>query len=241
MRFIVTSDTLVEKFKQEAKKVKRKHGGTHADALDRVARQHGYNHWNHVKQCAKQTAFQGMTVAAACEDYIERAQAKKLKFEVKELNPDDQPLILFSTLDGDAWIVAPSARRALCLCWQGERQEFKIEEDSKGIAVGWDADYQPAEGYGFSVDSQNPKIGKRVILGYPIEEIEDIGDHFRISPAMRHLFLGEGTEPLTDELVAELVSKGWPMERLIEARENGMAYSRPRNSIIGAPMTDLDP
>jgi hypothetical protein len=240
MRFIVTSDTLVEKFKQEAKKVKRKENGTHADALDRVARQHGYNHWHHVMSCAKQTTFQGMTVAAACEDYIERAKAGKERFGAKELNPEEPSLVFFSTAEGDSWVVHPGARRALCLCWKGERQEFKIEEDNKGVAVPWNADYRPAEDYGFSVDSQNPKIGKQVIFGYPIEDIERIGDPFRYSPEVRQLFLGEGLEPLTDALIDELVAVGWAKERLIEARDQGMSYSRPRNSFITPLMSSED-
>jgi hypothetical protein len=240
MRFIVTSETLVEKFKQEAKRVKRKHKGTHADALDRVARQYGYNHWHHVMACAKQTASEGMTIAAACEDYVERAKAKRNRVGGKDLNPEDPPLVLFSTEEGDAWVVHPVARKALCLCWRGERQDFKIQEDRKGVAVIWDSDFRPAENFGFAVDSQNPKVGKQVIFGYPIEAIERVADPYRYTPEIRHIFLGEGLEPITDALIDELVASGWTRERLIEARELGHSYSRPRNTIITQIMSSDD-
>lgn len=240
MRFIVTSATQVEKFKQEAKKQKRNRKGTHADALDLVARQHGYNHWHHVLLCAKQTVAQDMTIASACEDMVERAMAKKDRVVLKEVNPDSAPLVLFSTAAGDAWIIHPGARRALCVCWRGERQNFAIEEDDRGVAVPWNSTYRPAEDFGFAVNSQNPKIGNQVVYGYPIEQIEHIGDRFRFTPEVRQIFLGEGLEPITDTLIDELAEKGWPRERLIEAREQGLSYSRPRNSFITSPISDDD-
>lgn len=49
---------------------------------------------------------------------------------------------------------------------------------------------------------------------------------------IRQIFLGEGSEPLTDELIDELVSGGWEREGIEYARDNGGAYSRPRHSLI---------
>ena len=57
---------------------------------------------------------------------------------------------------------------------------------------------------------------------------------------MRQIFLGEGLETLTDALIDELVSAGWAKERLIEARDQGMSYSRPRNSFITPLMSSED-
>ncbi len=240
MRLVITSQTLVEKFKQEAKKLKRKQGGGYADALDRVARQHGYNHWGHVTWCAKETAFQGKTIAAACEDYIERAMAHAEKVGMKEVGPEVPAFVLFATTDGDAWLVNPPARAALCLCWQGERQAFSIEEDGAGILVKWDATYATTEDFGFDVKSENPRIGNRILFGYPVSIIEGTEDQFRFPPDVRQIFLGEGQEPLTDALVDELVSKGWPRDRLEDARRQGMSYSRPRNSMITPIFSDED-
>jgi hypothetical protein len=48
-------------------------------------------------------------------------------------------------------------------------------------------------------------------------------------------FFGEGLEPITDELINELVKKGWSGEDLKRQRNKGGKYSRTRNSIIYPP------
>jgi hypothetical protein len=52
---------------------------------------------------------------------------------------------------------------------------------------------------------------------------------------LKHIFFGEGTEPITDELINELLTKGWSKKDLVSYRNNGGQYSRPRNSIIYPP------
>src|SRR5262249_44859030 len=94
--------------------------------------------------------------------------------------------------------------------------------------------------FGFAVESQNSKIGRQVIFGYPIEAIEQLADPYRFTPDVRQLFLGEGLEPITDTLIDELVAAGWTRERLIEARDLGHSYSRPRNSLITQIMSSDD-
>ena len=54
MRFIPTTAEAVESLKKQAKKLQRKSGGKHTEALDRVARGAGYNHWHHVTLCLNQ-------------------------------------------------------------------------------------------------------------------------------------------------------------------------------------------
>lgn len=51
-------------------------------------------------------------------------------------------------------------------------------------------------------------------------------------PKVRQIFLGEGSERLTDQLIDELVASGWDRVGLIEHRKNGGVYCRPRNSIL---------
>jgi len=51
----------------------------------------------------------------------------------------------------------------------------------------------------------------------------------------RQLFLGEGTEPLTNELIEELVLKGWKKSDLLYHRQRGGMYSRPRNTVFYPP------
>lgn len=127
MRFIVTSAQSVEKLKQFAKKLKRKNGIPHAEALNKAAKQHNYNHWGHVTWCAKETL----------------------------------------------------------------RLENSLPEE-------------------------------------------------QFSPEIRQIFLGEGAEEITDELVEELVKSGMPRERVDEARALGFTYSRTRKSFLGPVMTDED-
>lgn len=50
---------------------------------------------------------------------------------------------------------------------------------------------------------------------------------------LRQVFLGEGLEPLTDDLINELVEiQRMPKKDLFEFRKKGAQYSRPRNSIV---------
>lgn len=48
----------------------------------------------------------------------------------------------------------------------------------------------------------------------------------------RQVWLGDGEEDLTDELIAELVEEGWPEERLREAADAGARYHRLRSSLV---------
>jgi hypothetical protein len=50
--------------------------------------------------------------------------------------------------------------------------------------------------------------------------------------AFRTVFLGEGAVPLTDDVIADLVRKGWPEGNLREAQAAGAAYNTLRNSIV---------
>lgn len=57
---------------------------------------------------------------------------------------------------------------------------------------------------------------------------------------LRQIFLGEGLEPLTDELIIELVEfQKMPEKDLLEFRKLGAQYSRPRNSIVFPPVFDF--
>jgi hypothetical protein len=51
-------------------------------------------------------------------------------------------------------------------------------------------------------------------------------------PEVRQVFLHEGQVPLTHELIAELVARGWPEDDLLAAREAGAVYSTIRDSLI---------
>ena len=57
----------------------------------------------------------------------------------------------------------------------------------------------------------------------------------RVLKCIPELFLGVGTEPLTDELIDELVELNWKREHLLFHRSNGGVYSKDRNSVLYPP------
>jgi len=78
------------------------------------------------------------------------------------------PLVLFSTETGDAWMLDPEDRLALCLARGGERESFTVTETPKGYAVAWQASYR-IDGEKFVVLEQSGRI--RTIFGYPTKKI----------------------------------------------------------------------
>ena len=50
-------------------------------------------------------------------------------------------LIFFATVAGDAWILDPKSKSALCLAENGEIASGEIEENEVGFEIGWDAQY----------------------------------------------------------------------------------------------------
>ena len=78
------------------------------------------------------------------------------------------PLALFSTTTGDAWLLDPEDRLALCLARGGDRQSFEINDTATNFAIGWSEKYH-IDGDAFIVKDQSGQI--RTILGYPAQEI----------------------------------------------------------------------
>jgi hypothetical protein len=237
MRFIDTSAIAVEKLKQAAKKLKQKAKITHAEALDRVARGAGYHHWGHVTQCAKESARRSgeRSLVTDCSYIVELAKKRDPRIVLRRTQ-DYAPFALFSSEDGDAWLVSPSEELALCLCWRGESQEYEVREDNTEVMIGWDAFYA-IKGAAFHVESRNETIGTRTILGYQAEELEAAFKDLIVPDAnIRQIFMGEGTEELNDELINKLVSDGWSRENLEKAKSEGMLYSHARKSLIGQPI-----
>ena len=72
MRYIPTSDEVVERLKKQAKKLQRSGGGKHSDLLNRVAKQAGYDHWHHVVKCNEHAsaASQMRTIRVECEAIV---------------------------------------------------------------------------------------------------------------------------------------------------------------------------
>ncbi len=57
----------------------------------------------------------------------------------------------------------------------------------------------------------------------------------KLPKEFRELFLGDGAEPVTDELINELVDNGWSEVELRRYQQEGAIYSRPRNSMLYPP------
>ncbi|MGQ0525617.1 MAG: hypothetical protein ACT4P8_18380 [Betaproteobacteria bacterium] len=53
-----------------------------------------------------------------------------------------------------------------------------------------------------------------------------------VTPEIEHVFLLKDCVHLTDTVIADLVSRGWPREKLAEFRDNSGHYCPPRDSII---------
>ena len=87
--------------------------------------------------------------------------------------------VLFSTIDGDAWLLDVDTNGVLCLRWGGERQTFSIVEDQQSILVHYDAAFS-INGDDFEVIPKNPAIGRRtIVVGYPAREIGSFTENFR--------------------------------------------------------------
>lgn len=189
MRYIPVTDVFVEKLKQQAKKLKRSKAIKQAEALDRIAKTYGFNHWGHVTWCLKETSSRQSQGCSTKADFIDPA---KLSFtsEIEYIIGCGlegsctmvrlKSCILFSSGDGDAWLLDADDQRALCLLWRRERQPAKIIEDEKTFYVEYDG-MLDIEGSGFLVSSENPKIGQRTIFGYPADDIAEFVESIRRS------------------------------------------------------------
>lgn len=182
MRFIPASDIFVEKLRQAAKKTKHIKNIKLAEAQDRIARAYGFNHWGHVVWCQKATAQRVAAGEFASADLIKPSDVNFLKevdyilglaIEGKSRAVALERCVLFSTEDGDAWVLDADDGVALCLSWHGQRQDFVIEENAERFFVGYDADFSLQDNV-FSVRSDNPKIGGRTIFGYPAAELAEL-------------------------------------------------------------------
>ena len=78
---------------------------------------------------------------------------------------------------------------------------------------------------------------KRCCIDKEILELEDgiIGVERKYDEnVIEKIFAGDN-EALTDELIEELVQKGWEREHLLFHRENNGSYCRERNTILYPP------
>lgn len=241
MRFIPTSAATVESLKKQAKKLQRKVGGKHTEALDRVARGAGYNHWHHVTLCLKEASTKNAfdTLQAECDLVIKAAQNGKPLLVMTGPEILDRPLILFAC-EGDAWMLEPEDNMALCLMFHGERQPFEIQDQPTQIKIGWDGTFELAGDF-FTVQTNHATIGSRAIAGFPLDDLRKLIDRAQsVQRRIQDVILQTDAIDLTPEIISELVRSGWNEEDLHKNARAGARYSPSRNSLLFPAFTDED-
>ena len=88
-------------------------------------------------------------------------------------------IIFFSGSAGDAWMLDPEDRFAVCLARDHEIRPIPIQETAKKLLIEWNADYQ-IEGEAFTVAERTGTV--RTILGYPTEVIQRMASEYRSTP-----------------------------------------------------------
>ena len=238
MRFIHTTATAVESLKKQAKKLQRKAGGTHADALDRIARSAGYNHWHHVTFCFKQSSVVGSFAAlqAECALVIKAVREGVTKLVMTGPEILTRPLILFAS-EGDAWLLEPEENKALCLMFHGEPQPYQINDLPTRIEIVWDGTFELA-GQFFKVQTNHPAIGSRAIAGLPLDGLRKLIDQAQsVERRIEAVIVQADALDLTPETINELIRSGWSEKDLTEAAREGARYSPSRNSLLFPTMT----
>ena len=242
MRFIPTTPDKVEALKKQAKRLQRTGRGKHTELLDRVARGAGYEHWHHVLICRRETEaiHGGRGLNAEVEAIIKAAHDGKGK--VVATGPEasaSQSFVLFSTEDGDAWMLDPEQDGALCLVWHGVRQEFTVRDLPDRLEIGWDGTFE-LRGAFFSVITVNPEIGSRHIGGYPIDPIRTLLEQVRSADKRIDGIFGRADAvALSPDIIAQLVQAGWEEQSLVGAARQGAQYSPSRDSLLFPPVGAL--
>ncbi len=77
-------------------------------------------------------------------------------------------IVFFSTDTGDAWMLDPEDKLALCLARDGAKQDYMILETESRFQIGWNARYDIQDDL-FAVATADGRI--HTIIGYPTEEI----------------------------------------------------------------------
>lgn len=241
MRYIPTSDAVVERLRKQAKKLQRNGGGKHTDLLNRVAKAAGYDHWHHAVQCNEnaKAATQMRSIREECEAIIAAERRGVIKIVMTQAGVACPPFVLFSTGLGDAWLLEPDEQLAMCLVWQGAREEIGISEDPSRIEVAWDGSYELLGDF-FNLETNNPKIGDRAIGGYPLGEVRKMLDKAQSTLSKMAAVIGQvDAVEITTEVVAQMVKKGWSEEEVLKMKADGFRYSPGRDSLLG-PIMDSD-
>lgn len=242
MRYIPTSDEVVERLKKQAKKLQRTGAGKHSDLLNRVAKQAGYDHWHHVVKCKENAtaATQMRSIRAECEAIIAAELRGDVKIVMTKAGLACPPFVLFSTGIGDAWLLEPDEHLAMCLVWQGTRDEIGVSEDPSRIEVAWDGGYELLGDF-FHVETNNPRIGERAIGGYPLNEVRKVLDTAQSTLSKMATVIGQwDAVDINEQVVAQMTKKGWNPAEVLKMKAEGYRYSPGRDTLLGPVMSSGD-
>lgn len=242
MRYIPTSDEVVERLKKQAKKLQRTGAGKHSDLLNRVAKQAGYDHWHHVVKCNEnaKAASEMLSIRDECEHIIAAELRGDVKIVMTKAGVACPPFVLFSTGVGDAWLLEPDEQLAMCLVWQGAREDIGVSEDPSRIEVAWDGTYELLGDF-FHVDTNNPKIRQRAVGGYPLGEVRKMLDKAQSTLSKITSVIGQfDAVEITPEVIAHMVKQGYTEPELLKMKADGFRYSPSRNTLISAPVSSED-
>jgi hypothetical protein len=242
MRYIPTPDAIVERLRKQAKKIQRSGGGKHADLLNRVAKQAGYDHWHHVVQCnAEVKSTKDLrAIRGECEAIVACESRSEAKGVITGPELEVGPFVLFSTGIGDAWLLEPDEKLAMCLVWQGAPQEIGIRDDPGRMEIKWDGVYELLGDF-FRVETEHLLIGSRAIAGYPLDEVRKLIDRAQSFEAKFDAVIAQ-TDALemTPEVISQMAKQGWSEAELLKMRDEGFRYSPGRDSLVGPIMSSDD-
>lgn len=99
MRFILTTDEIVERLQKQAKNLQRARGGKQTELRNRVAKGAGYDNWYHVVQCQARSQLSNLTPASRPDDVstyaqvAEKAGLARLIFQRRGIAVDAQSVL----------------------------------------------------------------------------------------------------------------------------------------------------
>lgn len=235
MHFIKTTAAQADALRKKAKALQRNGGGKHTALLDRVARGAGYEHWHHVKLCLAET--EEIKADRQLTREIERIVASAMACEGKLILTGPEALasrqfVLFSTDDGDGWLLDPEEYRCLCLVWHGKRQEVGVRSLPTRLEIEWDGAFRLAGPF-FSVETGHPEIRSRAIGGYPVDKLREALEQARsVDKRIAQIFAAADGVALTPDIIEQLVANGWDLKTVLDQAERGAVYSPSRNSLL---------
>lgn len=188
MLFIKTTPKTLKTLQNLAKKRRHNTGEKYVDCLEIEAKIAKYHSWHHVTQCAKRTGSKliQLNFIEECQKVLDDEFDGKQTFIGIYQNEINTTFFLFSTGDGDVWLIEPIEQLALCLMWHYEPQTIFIEETDERFEIEWDGTFEIrksalplANGNHsdcFYVTTEHSTIKNRAIFSenYPIKTIKEL-------------------------------------------------------------------